>query len=84
MSTEEAVTVVAKSGVPVERVRVEVFYENDQAVVHDIKDTRIVSAAYTVVEKQQKMKDPETGALIGFEPTGEYEMTVKVKYIKAL
>lgn len=53
-----------------------------QEVVHQIDSdsVRIVSVSHGVVEKMRQHK--EDGQLLGFEPTGEYELTLKVKYIK--
>ncbi len=54
-------------------------------IVHEIgvndDDVRIVSVQHGILEKMQKAKDEE-GNFLGFEPTGEYELTLKVKFIK--
>lgn len=46
----------------------------------DGRDFRITGFSEVVVEKMQKVKDDQ-GNLMGFEPTGEYELTVKVRYV---
>lgn len=51
-------------------------------VTHEVgPGLRIVGFVQGVVEKMQKTKDDD-GRLLGFEPTGEYELTLKVKYTK--
>lgn len=54
-----------------------------QEIVHQIdgSDVRIVSVSHSINKKVKPAKDDD-GAVIGFEPTGEYELTLKVKYIK--
>lgn len=53
-------------------------------IVHQIQgedsDIRIVNVEHKVTEKTRQCK--EDGQLVGFEPTGEYELVLKVKYIK--
>ncbi len=44
------------------------------------QDTRILECTNTVKEKVRAVT--EEGQFIGFEPTGEYELTLKVKYLK--
>jgi hypothetical protein len=72
-------------GVPVTDVTVIVGYVSKdgsrQEVIHDIHNVRIASCVHQVDEKLQKAKDEE-GNFIGFEPTGEYSLTLKVKYLK--
>jgi len=46
----------------------------------DSRDFRITGFSEVVIEKMQKVKD-DTGNLMGFEPTGEYELTIKVRYV---
>jgi hypothetical protein len=76
-----------KSAVPVQDVTVILGMQNREGnreeVIHDIntlEDLRIVSCAHTIEEKTRAVK--EDGQLIGYEPTGEYILTLKVKYIK--
>lgn len=54
-----------------------------QEIVHQIdgQDVRIVSVAHGITEKVKQAKDDD-GNTLGFEPTGEYELTLKVKFIK--
>jgi hypothetical protein len=52
-----------------------------QEVIHDIgPDHRILKCSHEVVEKVRAVT--EEGQFLGYEPTGEYEMTIKVKYLK--
>lgn len=52
-----------------------------QEVIHDIgPDYRILDCVYNVKEKVRAVT--EEGMYLGVEPTGEYEMTIKVKYLK--
>lgn len=44
-------------------------------------DIRIVKCSHSLEEKVKQMKD-EDGALLGFEPTGEYVLKLEAKYIK--
>lgn len=54
-----------------------------EEVVHQIdsKDVTIVSCQHGIVRKVKQNK-AEDGSLLGFEPTGEEELTLKIKYIK--
>lgn len=73
--------------VPVSDVTLIIGYRDRQGarqeVIHDIVDSdhRIVMCSHNVIEKVQKVKDDE-GNLMGFEPTGEYEVTIKIKYVR--
>lgn len=51
-------------------------------VVHQIDSSayRIVSCQHGVQEKTAAVR--EEGAIIGFEPTGEFELSLKAKFIK--
>lgn len=51
-------------------------------IIHQIdgSQVRITSVEHKVNEKMRAVK--EDGQLIGYEPTGEYELTLKVKYFK--
>lgn len=54
-----------------------------EEVIHDINTDdalRIVTCSHTIEEKTRACK--EDGQLVGYEPTGEYVLTLKVKYIK--
>jgi hypothetical protein len=56
-----------------------------QEIVHQIdgafgSGVSIVKVEHGVEEKVRQCK--EDGQLVGFEPTGEYVLTLKVKYIK--
>lgn len=52
-----------------------------QEVMYDIgPDYRILKCTHEVVEKVRAVT--EEGQFLGYEPTGEYEMTIKVKYLK--
>ena len=56
---------------------------NREEIIHDINTEnkkRIVLCNHNIEEKMQKAKDDE-GMFIGYEPTGEYTLTLKVKYI---
>jgi len=56
---------------------------NREEIIHDInteQKKRIVLCNHNIEEKMQKAKDDE-GIFIGYEPTGEYTLTLKVKYI---
>lgn len=47
----------------------------------DVEDgLRIVKCVQEIEERQRQCK--EDGQLIGFEPTGEYNFNLKVKYVK--
>lgn len=46
----------------------------------DGRDFRITCFSEVVAEKMQKVKD-DNGNLVGFEATGEYELTIKLKYV---
>lgn len=52
-----------------------------EEVVHtiDSDEVSIVSCTYAVERKIRQVKD-EAGKSLGFEPTGEYVLTLKVKY----
>lgn len=73
--------------VPVSDVTLIIGYRDRQGarqeVIHDIVDSdhRIVMCSHNVLEKVQKVKDDQ-GNLMGFEPTGEYEVTIKIKYVR--
>lgn len=52
-----------------------------QEVIHDIgPGFRILDCTHNVKEKVRAVT--EEGMYLGVEPTGEYEMTIKVKYLK--
>ena len=57
---------------------------NRQEIVQTLDATkvRIVSCLHGVEEKMKMVKDSETGDNLGFEPTGEYILQLKAKYIK--
>ena len=75
------------SAVPITDVTVIIGMINREGhreeIIHDINTEerkRIVLCNHNIEEKMQKAKDDE-GAFIGYEPTGEYTLTLKVKYI---
>lgn len=52
-----------------------------QEVIHDIgPGFRILKCIHDVTEKVRAVT--EEGMYLGVEPTGEYEMTIKIKYLK--
>ncbi len=52
-----------------------------QEVFHDIgPNHRILKCTHEVVEKVRAVV--EEGTFLGFEPTGEYEFVLKVKYLR--
>lgn len=52
-----------------------------QEVVYDVSPQhRILKCTHEVTEKVRAVT--EDGQFLGFEPTGEYELIVKVKYLK--
>lgn len=52
-----------------------------QEVIHDIgPEYRILKCTHEVVEKVRAVT--EEGVFLGYEPTGEYEMSLKIKYLK--
>jgi len=75
------------SAVPITDVSVIIGMLNREGkreeIIHDINTadaTRIVLCHQNIEEKTRAVK--EEGQLVGYEPTGEYILTVKVKYIK--
>lgn len=46
----------------------------------DRRDYRITGFSQVISEKMQKVKDDE-GRLMGHEPTGEHEITIKIRYV---
>lgn len=74
------------SGLPIQSVKVIVTYrtkDGDQEVVHNIDgaDFQIVKCEHNVEEKVKQTRDPDTKQLMGYEPTGENLLTLKVKYV---
>lgn len=67
---------------PISFVKVEIGYKSG-SVLHEVRDEEysIDALSYTLDKKTQKVKDEE-GAFLGFEPTGEYILTIKVKYTR--
>lgn len=69
-------------GVPITDVTVIIGYKTRQGrqeVIHDIgPDFRITTASHSVEEKVRPVT--EQGQFLGMEPTGEYLLTLKVKY----
>lgn len=67
---------------PISFVKVEVGYKSGN-VAHIISDEdySIDDFSYQMSRKTQKVKGDE-GEFLGFEPTGEYVLTIKVKYTK--
>ncbi len=67
-------------------VAIEYRAKNGQAheVVHTVDGevVEIVSCTHDIKKKMVAAKDPETGERLGFEPTGEEELILKVKYIR--
>lgn len=57
--------------------------DGESVVQHVIngREVKIVGYHMTISKKTQKSKNEE-GNLIGFEPTGEEELVLKVKYIR--
>lgn len=52
-----------------------------QEIMYDINPSmRILKCTHEVVEKVRAVT--EEGQFLGYEPTGEYEFTLKVKYLK--
>lgn len=53
-----------------------------QEIVHQIDsdEVRIISVTHGINEKMRAVKEEKQ--LVGFEPTGEYELVLKVKFIK--
>lgn len=78
---------MSENALPVSDVAVVIGFKTKsgkrEEIVHaiDSDDVRIVTCAHTVEEKVKQSKDEE-GNLLGFEPTGEYILTLKVKYTK--
>ena len=76
-----------KPDMPIGSVTVSINYLDGegkmQEVMHDIggENVRIVQCIHNINQKVKMAKGDE-GELLGFEPTGEYELTLKVKYIK--
>lgn len=74
-------------GLPVGDVAVIIGYLNKdgkrEEIMHVIDggEVQIASCSHTVEEKYQKAKDSE-GNLLGFEPTGECVLTLKVKFYR--
>ncbi len=78
---------MSENALPVTDVAVVIGYKTKngkkEEIVHtiDSDDVRIVTCSHTVEEKMKAAKDEE-GNSLGFEPTGEYVLTLKVKFIK--
>lgn len=74
----------APSAVPISDVTVILGMKTKQGrqeVIHDIgPDFRILDCTHNVKEKVRAVT--EEGMFLGMEPTGEYEMIIKIKYIK--
>jgi hypothetical protein len=73
------------SAVPISDVTLILGYKTKEGrneVIHDINsdDVRIVKCEHSVEEKMRPCK--EDGQLVGYEPTGEYVLTLKLKYVK--
>ena len=71
---------------PVDSVTVVLGYQTKKGteeVVHTIdgQQVQIVSCHHQIEKKVKAMKN-EDGTLLGYEPTGEETLTLKVKYIK--
>lgn len=68
---------------PISFVKIFIGYKGGQLITHDVSDTdySIDALSYTIDKKTQKVKGDE-GEFLGFEPTGEYVLTIKVKYTK--
>lgn len=56
----------------------------ENEVVHTVDGdvVEIISCIHDVKKKMRPSKN-EDGSLVGFEPTGEEELTLKVKYIRS-
>lgn len=85
-ATAQVPTFRRPEALPVKDVTVIIGYVDKDGhrteVVHDIgPGIHITGVMHSVVEKQQKTKDDD-GSFLGFEPTGEYELQLKVKYNK--
>lgn len=78
---------MSENALPVVDVAVVIGYKTKsgkrEEIVHtiDSEEVRIAICNHSVEEKVKQAKDEE-GNIIGFEPTGEYILTLKVKYIK--
>lgn len=79
----------AQESLPVNDVAVVIGYMNKngkrEEIVHHVDGSavQIALCEHKVEEKYQKCK-AEDGALIGYEPTGEVTLTLRVKYFKAI
>lgn len=74
------------AAMPISDVTVIIGYRNSDGqrieVAHDVgAGVKIFGVSHSIIEKQQKTKDDD-GRLLGFEPTGEYELKLVVKYTK--
>lgn len=56
--------------------------ENEVVHTVDGETVEIVSCTHDIKKKMRAAKDDE-GNVIGFEPTGEEELVLKVKYIRS-
>lgn len=67
---------------PISFVKMEIGYKSG-TVVHEVSDEvySIDALSYTLDKKTQKVKG-DAGEFLGFEPTGEYVLTIKVKYTR--
>ena len=70
---------------PVNSVGVVIGYNTKKGieeVVHQVDgdDVTITSCIHEVVKKMRTVK--ENGAVVGYEPTGEETLTIRVKYIR--
>jgi hypothetical protein len=76
----------SKSGAfPISNVGVVIGYQTKKGieeVVHQVDgdDVTITSCTHEVVKKMRQVK--EEGQVVGFEPTGEETLILKVKYIR--
>lgn len=75
------------TGFKVNSVTVVIGYETQngvEEVVHvvDGKKCDIVSVQHGIERKTRAVKDPKSGDLLAYEPTGESFLTLKVKYIQ--
>lgn len=74
--------------VPIADITVEIGYVDNEGkrreVLHEInsEDVRITSCDHGIHEKTKITKDDE-GHILGIEPTGEYELVLKVKFFRS-
>lgn len=74
------------TALPVDSVGVVIGYsarDGVREVVHQVNgsEVEIISCIHSVEKKMRACK--EDGQLVGFEPTGEEVLTLKVKYIRS-